>query len=53
MEASADVNVALVQSSKTRNKYKTVKGLLNTGVLSTVLKKKIRKYPSQSEKVLE
>ena len=41
MEASTDVNVALVQSNKTSNKHKTVKGLLNTGVLSTFVKKKL------------
>ena len=43
IEASTDVTVALLQTNKTNNNHKTVKGLLDTDALSTFIKKEALK----------
>ena len=50
IEASADVTVSLLQTNKTNNNHKTVKGLLDTGALSTFVKKRsFERYFTHSE----
>ena len=43
IEASDDVTVSLLQTNKTNNNHKTVKRLLDTGALSTFIKKEALK----------
>lgn len=46
IEASSDMNAALVQSkNETNNKNKIVTWLMDTGVQSTFIKKKLREIP--------
>ena len=43
IEASADVTVSLLHTNKTNNNHKTIKGLLDTGALSTFIKREALK----------